>query len=196
MAAQVLLDLGGPRRRVDGHRNPAREQHPEKTEEVIAAGGKHDDHCLARLELPLPEPRRHALRAVPERAVSDRLALSLVGVEAHVGPLGMRPDVPVEDFDQGAGAPRHRLGHAHLDYAHVRGRGGALPGPRAQHRTHEIPWRLGAGHQVLRQRHVEGVLEPGQKLHAREAVKAQVLVERAVQPDPAGRRVVRAQLGR
>ena len=47
---EVLLDVGGPRGRVDGNRHAAGEQRPEEGNEVIPARGKHERDAVARIE--------------------------------------------------------------------------------------------------------------------------------------------------
>jgi hypothetical protein len=53
MTTQVLLDLCRAQRRVNRHRDAARQQHANKTREVLARGRQHERRRLARPEFEL-----------------------------------------------------------------------------------------------------------------------------------------------
>ena len=112
VAHQVVLDLGEPRRRIDGDRNAARQQHPEEAEEIITAGGQHQGHALPRLQSFGDQPRCDRPGAVHEPLVAylGGLILLLL-VKIDVDPLTMGLYVPGKHILQRLRVPRHLRGH-------------------------------------------------------------------------------------
>ena len=68
MPPEVVLKLARPRRRVDRHRHPSRQQHPEKAVKIIRARGQHQGDALPRLQ-----PLRHQPGGDPPCPVGQRL---------------------------------------------------------------------------------------------------------------------------
>ena len=106
---QVLLQLRGACRRIDRHRNTARQHYPEEAVEILAAGGQHDGHGLTRLEPPGEEPSGHFPGAIVEILVGDLAGPVLLLVELDVGPLPAGAHIELEDLDEAPGASRDRL---------------------------------------------------------------------------------------
>ena len=93
----------------------------------------------------------------------------------------MSPHVPVEHLLQGRGRVRRlqdAFGHREpLCLQNLR-RGWTACG---QQRAQQVPRRFGRAQHVLRRADAERALEAHQQLHARQAVQAQVFLQRAVQ---------------
>ncbi len=100
MPPQVILDLRGPRGRVDRHGHTAREQDAEEAEKIFMAGRQHDRHRLAGLQLALQQPRRDLLRAVAQRGIGQRELAAFRIQQREVLALRVGAHMPVQYFRQ------------------------------------------------------------------------------------------------
>ena len=109
--------------------------------------------------------------------------LLLALVEEHGEPIGLALDVVLERLDQGLrlGGRAHAFGlhqarDAALGAVRRRARGG-------EQKAQQVARRLARGERLLGQARAELALQPQHQLDAREAVEAEVALERAVERD-------------
>ena len=178
---QVFPYLAWPPRGIDGNRHPAGHEDAEKAEEIIAAGGQHDDDRLSGLEVSGLQAGGHLLGAFLEAAKSDHLAQAAVAVKLDVGPVGMDPGVPFKDLDQRCGAQGNFPGRFDHHFSPIPGHGGVLRPTGGEDGAQKVTGRFGVGKDGLRQADAEGAFDPDQHLDPSQAVEAEVPVERAVQ---------------
>ncbi len=179
MPAQVILDLGSARRRVDRDRNAPGEEDAEEAVEVIDAGRQHDRDRPRGLQVPVEQSRGDCARRPFERGIGDRLLLARVVLEHDVGALRVPGDVPLEDFDERRRAVRRRglLG----EHRRAPGGRGAGGGARRVNRAQQVARSLGARHHALRKAQGETALQAQKQLHASEAVESVIVLEPAVE---------------
>ena len=193
-AAEVLLELRRPRRRIERDRDRPRAQRAVEGGEEAAAGRQHDRDPVARRDAARREPGGEGARGLAERAEADLLGRFALAVEGDVAALGMVREVPVERRGErldrkGRMLRRGRLAR-HDDRSNV-----ALG--RARRRlevTQQVARRLGLAESLLGQARAQGLLDPRGELDAREAVQPVVALERIVEPEPLDRGIPRMEL--
>ena len=95
----VLFNLVGPRRRIDGDGDPSRQHDSEERVKEVGAGRQHDRHRLIALEAPGDEPCRYGRGRLEQLAVGDVLArvafeqvdLRSIGLDLSVMAEDLRP---------------------------------------------------------------------------------------------------------
>ena len=190
----MLFELRGARRRVDRHRDRARPQDAQVGAEIRGRCRQHDGHALAWLHARLLQAGCHCRAGLGKLAVAERV-LAVVDQAGEVGAVGVCLQVPLEHVEQrpGAGGSAgvgRRLGWkdgdrrllalcAQLD-ADVAAFGAPLGVLR---RGQQVADRLGALQRVVRQSDAECALGAQQQFRARQAVEAEIAIERAGQRD-------------
>ncbi len=184
MAGHVVFDRRQARRRIERHRHAARKQHAVERVQILPAGRQHDRDHLARLQSGARELRRIAHRAIPQRAIAQRVFLVFL-VHEHGEAVGLAFDVVLECLGQ-----RARLG--------VRGGAHALALNEAcdtavgrlrrvscacEQKAQQVARCLGSGQRLLGQARAEFLFEAQHQFDARKAVEAELLFERAVERD-------------
>ena len=101
LPAHVVGELRQAERRIDRHRNAARDQHAEVRCEEVASGGQHDRDRCARLEAFALRAARDGFRvgARAPRSSARRPIRRLQGAVCES--VGVMTHMPVERFDQG-----------------------------------------------------------------------------------------------
>ena len=103
LAPQMLLDLGAAERRIDGNRNTARVEDAEECFEECRVRRQHDGDPVACGEAALEQAGRDPAGRLMQIIVSQAGFSTLPMPDAYVRPFAMRPDVMLEDVDQGLG---------------------------------------------------------------------------------------------
>lgn len=182
----MLLDLRGPRRWVDRHRDATRQKHAEVGKEILERSRQHDRHRLPRLQANGAEPRRHGRRAGPQVRVVEPLLAVALGEQHDLGALAVGLHMPVERLEQGRCRGRSGdIASGGRDLRHDRGHGaGRRPARRGRrNRRQQVTQRLGALQGGLGQRDTEGALDAQQQLDPGQAIEAEVAFEPAVEGD-------------
>ena len=189
----MLLELRGPRRRIDGHGHSAGIEHAEERREKLKARGQHDRDPLAGLK-----PRADQAAGGDARPFR-KLAIGQLGLGADIlpqrdmNPLAVFSDMPVEHLGECLELGRRRLDRLllhRLGARKIEGRKCRRIGERRDH----VLEGLRLAQQSVGHPHREGALDPEQELRPREAVEAPVAFERAGQS--ANARAVRVDLAR
>ena len=110
VAAQVILDLGRARRRINRYRDGAGGEHAEEAREVFAAGRQHDGHRLARLHAARLQPGADRLGRARERRVVERFLGVGVREQGEVRTLRVRAHMPGEHVPERQRGFRRRFG--------------------------------------------------------------------------------------
>ena len=108
LAAQVVLDLRQPRRRIDRHRHGAGVEDAEEGDEEVEAGRQHQRDAVARHDVALDQAGGDAAPGLGELAVGQRPEGRRASSSNSVTctPVGMVRHVPLQHLDQGAGFAR------------------------------------------------------------------------------------------
>ena len=170
VAAQVFLDMSGAGRRIDGNRNAPGQQRPEKCHEIVAPRRQHNDHRLAGLKAYSHQAGGHPFRPYLEITVGDDLTVVVVAIEANMGSLWVSRRVPVQDFNQGRGAPRHGFGAAERQLARFKIDVMSTHALGAQKGAQYVARGLRVDKHGFRESGVKHLLDARQQLHPRQAV--------------------------
>ena len=100
LAAQMLLQLGHPHRRIDRHWHRAGIEDGEKRNEEVAASWQHQRNPVTRHEIPLNQALRGLSRGLGEFNVGQGKRPGIVIEHSQVTALGMAGCVPFQHFHQ------------------------------------------------------------------------------------------------
>ncbi len=178
----VVFDLRQARRRIQRHRNAAGEQHAVEAVQVIGGRRQHDGDRLPWGEARIGEPRGVAQSPLPQGAIAQPI-LFLLLIQEDGQAIRLPLDVVLERLDQGLRV----IGRPHalrLREARHRAVGGLrrLTGAREQ-KAQQVARRLARGERLLGEAGGKFALQAQHQLDPRQAVQAEIALERAVEGD-------------
>ena len=176
----MLLDLRRPRRRIDRHRDAARQQNAHEAREVVLAGGQHQHDRFGGRQPETGEPGRQPRRAVEQRGEFDFHGLALIVEKADVGAVAVMLRLPSKGVGQRFHMARHEAARTGGKPGSRRGSGPGRRG-RGSETPDEVARGLRFGQQRLRERAIEPRFDPVQQLHPRQAVEPEVPLQRRIQ---------------
>lgn len=159
---------------------PGQQDTEEGVKECLLAP-EHECDGFAWPESARPEPGGDGPRALPERAISDRLLLPVLRPQKDMDPLRRRVSVPGQHLGKG---PRRRGSrHPTAEWRAGKRHGLGLGGLRCRDRAGEVPWSPGIRHDSVGQTDPEDVLQAQEQLDPLETPDAEVTIERVVELD-------------
>ena len=170
---EMFLDLRRPRRRIDRHRDAARQQDAHEAREVVLAGGQHQHDRFGGRQPEVREPGRQPRRAVEQRGEADFHGLAVVVEKADVGAVAVMLRLPLKGVGQRFHVARHKAARTVGKFGPRCG-----SGPGRRRRGSETPDKIARGlrfgEQRLRERAIEPRFDPVQQLHPRQAVEPEI----------------------
>ena len=108
----------------------------------------------------------------------------MIAIQTDMRPLRVGLYMPLQGFDQGAGAVGRRC-LSQCQIFHGLGNRDIAAAPCTVQRPQQVAWRIGGGNQLFGQADVEILLQPAEQFDAAQTVKTEVPVKRAIQCDGA-----------
>ena len=183
MPAQMLFDLAGPGRGIEGDRHQSRIEHPEKAEEIIDIGRQHDGDGIPRFQRQGLQQGGYLPGPLPQLPVADqpfRLALQ----QEDVAGIGVGSGMLLQHLDEGDGRMDLRRGLPRCtEIRRAPPRPGRLFRRCRGQMAQDIARGLRRRQHLFRQAHGKRLLQTGQQFHAGQTVQAEVAIKPAVEGD-------------